>query len=683
MTTLYSIFTPSDDKQAEGESTLDLERGLELEWLETNGLGDYASSTLFLCPTRRYHGLLVVRPEQREKRYVFLSRFEERVTTDEATFDLSMARFPDTISPRGDEHVGSFQLVPHPRWTFELAGKDDASSLGLEREVRMVHGARTVLCRYSVPRLTGDAGGDRRATYIELRPLLPFREADALTVKNDAIRSDVTRTADGFSCRPYDALPEIHFRFEGAFEFEPDPVWYENVDLAVEHARGFPGREDHFSPGVIRLPLDVPALIAVSVDGRPTDPAVAWEHEGARRAAAFARAREEDECEAAVRLSFTADDFLVRTSARLGIDAGFPWFTEWGRDTFISLPGLTLARGRIETCEEILSRSLDFLNDGLLPNVFGLTRATSHYGSVDASLWYARAVQLYGSQVGSEKGPRERLLDEYLPALLEIANAYWDGTGLGIRADEGGLIEAGGPGLNATWMDAQTSSGPVTPRAGCAVEINALWYSLLHHVELLLESKGDGKLARLWKSRRIRAKRSFIDRLWLPGDEYLADLWARGKADPSVRPNMVIAAALEHSPLARAQRRSTVERARRELLTPRGLRTLSPNDAAYRPRYEGGPEERDGAYHQGTVWPWLFGFYVEATLRGIGTRRAVRDELESNWNEIVLELDRAGLNHVSEVFDGDAPHRPGGTIAQAWNTAELLRARHMLRRGRP
>lgn len=670
MSALFSIETSAPNASAAPWTRA---RGLELEWLATNGLGDYASANVLLCPTRRYHGLLVARPEGREKRYVFLSRFEERVTRNGSpAADLSMARFGDVFSPLGDERLRSFESTTHPRWTYAL--EDDAESNAgrcrIRREVQMVRDARTVLCRYS-------ADGDVEGLELELRPFLPFREADDLTVRNDALDPTVTRVDAGLECEPYAGLPRLHIRCSSAFEYEHAPTWYEGLDLEVERARGFPDREDHFTPGVLRVPLDQPFVIAVSIDGTPGDPVPAWNREEKRRKKALAAARADDSEPSAVRLAFTADDFLVRTPARLGVDAGFPWFTEWGRDTFISLPGLTLGRGRIDVCEEVLTRSIEFLQDGLLPNIFGLSRASSHYGSVDASLWFARAVQLYES----EGGDTERIVDEYLPALLEIATSYWDGTGLGVRADDGGLIQAGDDTLNPTWMDARTPAGPVTPRSGCAVEINALWYSLLQHVEGLCESTGERKQARTWKARRRTAKRTFLERFWLEGDARLADLWSDGEVDARVRPNMVIAAALEHSPLTRKQRAGTVARAKSELLTTRGLRTLAANDPAYRGRYEGGPVERDGAYHQGTVWPWLFGFYVEATLRGVGTTRTVRDELEATWNEIVLELDRAGIHHVSEVFDGDAPHRPNGTIAQAWNTAELLRARRMLRRG--
>jgi glycogen debranching enzyme len=256
--------------------------------------------------------------------------------------------------------------------------------------------------------------------------------------------------------------------------------------------------------------------------------------------------------------------------------------------------------------------------------------------------------------------------------------SYVEGTGLGIHVRPDGLLWAGSPERNATWMDARTSTGPVTPRAGCAVELQALWYALLDELEELGALAGDERGRASARECKLHAGRAFLERFWLADERVLADVWNGERADTQIRPNMVIAAALEASPLDRAKRAGIVECAERELLTPRGLRTLSPADPAYLGRFEGGPEERDRAYHQGTVWPWLVGFHVEATLRAARDPRAVRGKLEALLASLDEELDRACLGHVSEVFDGDAPRRPGGTFAQAWNTGELLRARALL-----
>ncbi|MEW6073554.1 MAG: amylo-alpha-1,6-glucosidase [Planctomycetota bacterium] len=644
------------------------ERAAALEWIEADGLGGYAASTVLACPTRRYHGLLVARPPGNPRRHVFLSRFEETLEDAQRSFPLSMARYAGLFSPEGFRHLESFEARPHPSFRYRCGPAE------VRREVMAVRGRPAVLCRYRV------SGAEPGAALV-LRPLLPFREADLLTEENGALDPRAAPLPAGIRCRPYESLPAIDLVLDGApWQFLPAPVWYRGIQFPADQERGYHGREDEFSPGVLRIAVagEADFVVAATIGAPVEDPSALWRRESEgrrRRAAAVLAARPA----ADGRVALAADDFLFRApDGRLGVVAGYPWFGEWGRDTFVALPGLTLARGELAACGEVLAGTLPFLKDGLLPNVYGTSPADSHYGSVDASLWFAWAARHY-QRAGA---PRARVLDELRPALTEIARAYHDGTGLGIAADAGGLIAAGGPGLNGTWMDARTASGPVTPRDGCAVEINALWYSLLQHVEMLALAAGDRRSAREWQARRLRARRSFLERFWLENGSYLADRWRDGSADRAVRPNMVIAAALEQSPLTRAQRAGVVALARAELLTPRGLRTLSPRDPAYVPRYRGGPRERDEAYHQGTVWPWLLGFYVEASLRAHGTRKAHRAELSALWDALVPELDRAGLGHFSEVFDGDPPHSAGGTFAQAWNTAEYLRSRALLARGR-
>jgi predicted glycogen debranching enzyme len=283
--------------------------------------------------------------------------------------------------------------------------------------------------------------------------------------------------------------------------------------------------------------------------------------------------------------------------------------------------------------------------------------------------------------------PTEEILEMFHPALQSIAHGYASGTGragaLGIGADAAGLVSAGGPGLNPTWMDACTAAGPVTPRHGCAVEINALWFFLLRFLEVLADLRGDAKETRAWQEQRRRTGRAFLDRFWIAEERYLADVWRDGAQDRSVRPNMVLAAALEWSPLTRGRRTDIVRRAEAELLTPRGLRTLRPGDPAYRGRYQGNRNDRDTAYHQGTAWPWLIGFYCEAHLRALGATKKNVQQLRELLDGFASHLAEHGLLHVSEVFDGDPPHRAGGACAQAWSSAELLRAHRLLDEARP
>jgi predicted glycogen debranching enzyme len=657
-------------------SLLDLESALEREWLETDGSGGYASSTVVACATRRYHGLLVSAFPGNDKRHVFLTRFEEGVhslshhgiaNSGRTSFPLGIARYRGTFHPQGHSALASFELAPHPVFRYAIG---DAH---VTREIAMVKGSAAVLVRWSLE------GGEEELE-LRARPLVAFREADALTRENVDFDPEVRYLGPdkrALRLQPYAALPALALAIQGrAAAFDADPVWYRGIEYPMDLERGYDGHEDNFSPGLFRVRLrpGQSAVALATLGDPPPDLEDLWSETVRARLEALPEEGDPD----LVQLAAGADDFLYRTrQGRLGVVAGFPWFGEWGRDTFLSLPGLLLARDRVAECGEALASATKFLRRGLLPNIFGSRPETSHYGSVDASLWFARAVRLFELAGGDAALLEQRLR----PALVEIAESYERGTDLGIAADDGGLIRAGDERLNATWMDAVAGGVAVTPRDGCAVEINALWYLLLAQLELAASRAGRGREAGAWRTRRERAGRSFLERFWLDDARYLADVWKDGVADASVRPNMVIAAALELSPLDADRRAGVVDRAERELLTPVGLRTLGPGDPRYRGHYRGGPDERDRSYHQGTVWPWLTGFYVEAALRARGTGDANVAKLRRLLAGFHGELSTHGILHVAEVFDGDPPHRPGGTFAQAWNTAELLRARRLLDSG--
>ena len=644
------------------EQLLQLERSMTREWLETDGRGGYASSTVLMCATRRYHGLLVASREGSAKRHVYLSRFDEAVHGAGRSLPLSMARYKGLFAPLGHQSIDSFELVPWPRsvWLF--------GQLRIERELLMARSRRAVVVRW---RATG-IGNDGPLT-LRIKPLLPFREADATTVENIDLNPRVERMEHGVTCQPYAGLPTLALTTSGTAAFEADPVWYRGIEFSTDAARGYEAREDQFSPGWFEYALHDGQWVyaAASIDGPVEHAEELFALEADRRRAKLAASTP------SVRdtLALTADDFLYRDgNGRLGVMAGWPWFGEWGRDTYLSLPGLTLARGKIEACGEVLEGSLRYLRRGLLPNIFGLSQQDSAYNSVDASLWFVRAVRQYelaGVHV-------REIAARFLPALEEIATCYRGGTDLGIRADASGLLVAGNGDLNATWMDAETADGPVTPRDGCAVEIEGLWYFLLAYLEYLCRASGAENAARSWGSLRREAGHAFLERFVLAEPPYLADRWKDGQADRAMRPNMVLAAALEWSPLSREQRADVVACARASLLVPCGLRTLAPHENGYQGVYAGGPKQRDEAYHQGTAWPWLLGFYVEAALRANGHDARSKSELRALLDGFAEHLDKAGLGHISEVYDGDPPHRPGGSIAQAWSTAEILRAYKLL-----
>ncbi len=644
-----------------------LEDALAREWVVGNGRGGYASSTSLLCPTRRQHGLLVAPIPGSARRHVFLSRFEESVHGEEHSFPLSLGRYPGCWSPLGHRGFASFRLHPWPTFVHKIGRAE------ITREVLPAHGRHAVFCRWTLRSKVWPLT-------LRLRPLLAFREADSLTSENPHLDPRLHRVQDGFIVQPYASLPALHFVAHGAAQsFQADPLWYRRVQYLRDQERGYASEEDLFSPGVLELTLseEGSVLVAASLGESIEAPLHEWE-----QACSLRRSRApEAPTDVATALAATADEFLYRDPrGRLGVIAGFPWFGEWGRDTLIALPGLTLARGRVAECEEALSGLLPHLREGLLPNVFGADQATSDWGSADASLWMARAVRLWERAAGP--AARDRMQQSFGPALRSIAEAFLAGTHLGVKVDEHGLLQAGSPELNASWMDARADGVPVTPRHGAAVELCALWYFLITQLERLALEAGDRMEARQWMEQRRRTRRGMLEKLWMPAERRLADVWRPEGADTSLRPNMVIAAALEFSPLSRGKRTDVLRHAGKFLLTPCGLRTLSPDDPAYHARYGGGPIERDRAYHQGTVWPWLIGFYVEAHLRAFGPSPANLERLRDLIENFAPQLERHGVGHVSEVFDGDPPHRAGGTFAQAWNSGEILRAARMIAEGK-
>ena len=518
------------------------------EWLETDGCGGYASSTPELCPTRRYHGLYVAPGPGTAERYNYLARFDEQlVEPDGGRWPLSVARYPGTLAPRGDLAMTSFESEPAPRATYRVGASVVA------RTVVMIPGKPGVFVRYEL--LEGEG-----PCVLELRPIVPFRRADHLTVENEAADTTLTPIEGGFTVQPYPSLPALAIASSVEAELEADPTWFRDLVFEDDRARGYEGREDELSPALLRIGLRPGESVVVAASLRPSGSGAAkagkkgsegLSPKALEKAVAGELSRRERAAKkldpVAARLDRAADAFLYRApivtsdgkaGERTGILAGLPWFLEWGRDTFLALPGLTLARGRTEQCAEVLTGVLPYLRDGLLPNIFGTTPADSHYGSADAALWFARAVLLYDRA----EGKRSLIKHELQPALESIAEAYLEGTGLGLFVDDEGLLHAGTPELNPTWMDARTSAGPVTPRHGCPVEIAALWCSLVTHLEELAPNKA---AKRAHGELRKRAKKAFLKRFWIEDKGYLADNWVDGGRDDSVRPNMVLAAALE------------------------------------------------------------------------------------------------------------------------------------------
>jgi predicted glycogen debranching enzyme len=646
------------------EVCVNANRSLALEWLDTNGTGAYASSTILGCNTRRYHGLLVARLARPAGKFVLLSKLDDAVVLGGCEHPLSVHAYPGNLFPAGHRYLTGFDDRVAPTFTYDVGGTT------VTKRIALVAGANTALVRF-------EAGDLRVPAKLRVKPLLAYRDHHALTRENMFLRVRTFPAREGFKIDPYEGLPPLFVQIQGRFEFFPSPVWYRNFEYHRDARRGFAAHEDLFCPGVfeIELPAGEPVYLSASVEELPDRLGAMWDEEiGARRA--YDKKLRGSALEKA--LLRTAPKFYsIDPHGRPAVTAGYHWFLEWGRDAMIALPGLMSFNGERTRFLEVLRTFAAHRRHGLVPNFIGATEAANAYNSADASLWFAYAVQKYLELTKDRDGVR----GEIWAALKDVFESYRRGTIHGIRMLPNGLVEAGTPEVQVTWMDAMVDGAPVTPRNGCAVEINALWYNLVRELAILGERFGD-PIAAEAAALAPRIATAFNDTFWMEAEGRLADVVRGGEVDSAMRPNQIFAASLPHSPLDPDRALSMLDAVRRELVTPLGLRTLSPGAPGYRGRYQGDPRARDAAYHNGTAWPWLLGHYGEALLRLTADKQAAINTLTRYLAVFEKHLGEEGLGAVSEVFDGDPPPTPGGCIAQAWSVAEILRLSKLVERER-
>ena len=638
----------------------DLERARGREWLETNGLGGFASSSIMGLNTRRYHGLLVAATRPPVGRLVLLSKLEETLVIDGRRFELSANQYPGVVHPQGYEYLRSFRLDPFPVFTYSIEGVE------LEKSVFMVQGENTTVVEYVV-KTDGDPRADVR---LEVRPLVAFRDYHSTTHENGALNPEVAAEDSLLTIRPYEDLPALHFAHD-AEGVERASWWNRNLEYAVERERGLDFQEDLFSPFALKFDMNTRTRVAVvaSTERRDVRDVERYRSaEVARRASLLARSPSGEELVRS--LTVAADQYVVARGEGQTVIAGYHWFSDWGRDTMIALAGLTLATGQTDVAESILLEFARHVDRGMLPNRFPDAGEAPEYNTVDATLWFFEAVRALLKYTNDYEFVRRNLYG----VLREIVEWHERGTRYSIHVDEDGLLFAGEAGVQLTWMDARVAGREVTPRTGKPVEIQALWYNALRVMEALAREFGSLEDEGKYGAMAARARESFERQFWNEGAGCLYDVVNGEARDGSIRPNQIIAASLPHTMLTEEKARLVVEVVERELLTPYGLRSLARSDSQYRGRYEGGPEIRDGAYHQGTVWAWLLGPFINAYVGAHG-RSAESKRQAAEWLVPLCEhLKDAGLGHVSEIFDGDAPHTPRGCIAQAWSVAEILRA---------
>ncbi len=506
--------------------------------------------------------------------------------------------------------------------------------------------------------------------WLELRPLIAFRDYHSTTHENGALNPALQEEPGLTAVTPYEALPTLYLAHNAA-ESKNAGAWYRNFEYDAERERGLDFSEDLFNPGVLRFDLRSRRQAAVIASTERRDAAHVMEYRLAEITCRRNVVRSSPlEDEFAGGLAAAADQYIVSRGDQKTVIAGYHWFSDWGRDTMIALPGLTLPTGKHEVARSILRTFAQHVNQGMLPNRFPDAGETPEYNTVDATLWFFEAARAYLTYTGD----LEFVRNELYPVFTDIIQWHVRGTRYGIKVDESGLLSSGEQGVQLTWMDAKVGDWVVTPRRGKPVEIQALWYNALCIVEDLARTFGDEADQKRYRSMATVASWSFNRQFWNEQAGCLYDVTNGAPPDPSIRPNQIFAVSLKHSMLSAERARAVVNKVQEYLLTSYGLRSLAASDLQYRGRYTGGPVERDGAYHQGTVWPWLMGPFITAYIKVNGDSAAARRQASEWLAPLQAHLADGGLGHISEIFDGDAPQRPCGCIAQAWSVAEILRA---------
>ena len=628
------------------------------EWLETNGIGGFANGTISGANSRRYHGLLTAATKPPLGRITMLSKFEEMLVIGGQKYELSANQYPNAIHPQGYKLLKSFALDPFPTWIYQIEGVE------IEKTVFMVHGQNTTVVQY---RIVSQSKIQNLKSRIELRPLLSFVDYHSLQHETPEFDANFETATNLVSIKPYREMPALYLTHNAA-TVEQTGNWYRNFEYAIEKERGFDFHEDLFQPFALRFDLAENATIIVSTEPQNLADAVSFRlTEIARREALLIQAAADDDF--TKQLVLAADQFIVKRGSGETVIAGYPWFSDWGRDTMIALNGLTLATNRADIARSTLLEFSNHLSQGMLPNRFPDAGEIPEYNTVDATLWYFEAIRAYVEKTKDYDFVRQFLYEK----LAETIAWHLKGTRYGIFADEDGMLHAGVKGVQLTWMDAKVGEWVVTPRIGKPVEIQALWYNALVVMGKFAEHFGDRGEREQYRAMAKRVKKSFGEKFWNEREDCLFDVIEGETEDFSVRPNQIFAVSLPNTMLSIGQAKKVVQKVEDELLTPVGLRSLSPKDPPYVPIYIGSPLERDGSYHQGTVWGWLIGGFIDAYRRVNPKTQKTEKRIGEILHGFELHLSEAGLGQISEIFDGDAPHAPRGCFAQAWSVAEVLR----------
>lgn len=638
--------------QFDKNQLINLKYSLSKEVIRANQAGSFGSTTIIHCNTRKYHGLLICPIDKfGGENHVLLSNVHETIIQQNKEFNIGIHKYPNVFNPMGHKYLMDYVTEPIPKLTYRVGG------VVLEKEVMVAGDDNHTLIRYTLV----DA---HSPTKIQIKPFLAFRSVHSLSKANMYANSKATNVNNGIKVRLYDEYPYLYMQTSKKCEYYPAPDWFYNIEYQEEQKRGYDYQEDLFVPGFFEMTIKKGESIvfAAGLTEIPTQ---------------TLNKRFEQEIQTRVpRNSFenclenAARQFFVKKEDKVYVIAGFPWFGPWGRDTFISLPGLTLACKDLETCEAVID-TMTKESDGALFKNMGIN-SDADDNSVDAPLWYFWTIQQYVKCSGNA----EKAWKNYSKKMKTILEGYKNGLKYNIKMHDNCLIWQGEEGKALTWMDAVVNGVPVTPRIGYAVEINALWYNAIMFTLELAKQFGDKKFIKEWELIANQIPENFTKMFYNAEKKQLADYvdWEGQKL--AVRPNQVFAASLPYTPINDDIKNEVIEIVKIHLVTPRGLRSLSPRNKAYVGTYEGNQEQRDSAYHQGTVWPWLLGHYVEASFNLYG--KSFLGEAKKLYKGFEEEITNHGIGTISEIYEGYPPHEARGAISQAWSVAELLRIKQMI-----
>ncbi len=635
------------------EQLINLEYSLHKEVLRSNRAGSYTSTTVSGCNTRKYHGLLVCPIEKfGGEKHVLLSTLDETILENGSEFNLGIHRFQGgTFEPKGHKYLRNVEFNRIPKTTYQVG------NVVLTKEQVLVEDEQQILIKYTLEEAT-------QPTKLRLKPFLAFRLIHNLSKANMFVNRKFGKVQNGISLKLYDNYPDLFMQFNKKAEFIPVPDWYYNIEYLKELHRGYDCLEDLFVAGYFELPMKEGESVIFAAGTIEAKPALlkslfTTEKNNRVERTSFLHS-----------LDNAAEQFVMHKKNGTDIIAGYPWYDSITRQTFVSLPGLCLSLNHPESCVNVLDTYLPYLKNGFFPDSINQKQPT--YNSADAPLWFIWAIMKYFRKYNHAA----EIWEKYGKAIREILNAYKNSSLKYIGTTREGLVYAQKDNIPLTWMNALLDGKAVVQRGGMPVEINALWYNAICFAVDLAGSAGDQTFVDHWKGMIKKVGEAFVKTFWNEGHEHLADLVKDGRPDWSVRPNMVIAIALDYSPLSNEQKQSVLNVAEKALLTKRGLRSLSPKNLRYRGIVEGGPNEREHAIHQGAVWPWTTQFFVEAYLKihkkgGLAFVKKLMEGFEDDVTEHCIGT-------MSEMYNGNPPHKAKGAISQAWSVAGVVYATHLV-----